>query len=182
MRTALSATHNQVWMIAASERMGGIMTSATMKCFIVLLCIGTGLWAFVMTAVSAHAEEPKVVAVPGSPALLLSNFDLGSLGYVTSEFFVSGTASSYKLPGSQTSDGYWDVTTAGAAPYATRIVVVRPTDPKKFNGTVIAEWLNVSAGTDGSPDWNAMHREILRGGYAYIGVSVQSPESNPAWA
>jgi hypothetical protein len=149
------------------------MGSAITMFFDVSLCIGLGLWAFVMTAVNAHAEEPKVVEVPGSPVLFLGNFDLVSLGYTTNEFFVSGTASSYKLPGTQTSDGRWDVTPAGAVPYATRIVVVRPTDPKKFNGTVVVEWLNVSAGVDGSPDWNAMHREILRGGYAYVGVSAQ---------
>ena len=59
------------------------------------------------------------------------------------------------------------------APYATRIVVVRPTNPSKFNGTVVVEWLNVSAGADASPDWNAVHRELIRSGYAYVGVSAQ---------
>jgi hypothetical protein len=118
-------------------------------------------------------EGPTVVGVPGSPVLLLSNFDLGSLGYTTEEFFISGKASSYKLEGAQTPDGRWNVKVSESAPYTTRIVAVRPTDSKKFNGTVVVEWLNVSAGTDASPDWNAMHREILRGGYAYVGVSAQ---------
>jgi hypothetical protein len=118
-------------------------------------------------------EGPTVVGVPGSPVLLLSNFDLEPLGYTTEEFFISGTASSYKLAGAQTPDGQWNAIPAETAPYTTRIVAVRPTDIMKFNGTVIVEWLNVTAGTDGSPDWNAMHREILRGGYAYVGVSAQ---------
>ncbi len=167
----------RTWLVAASDGMG----VRAMVLFNVALCIGLGLWVFVMTAVNVHAEEPKVVAVPGSPALLLSNFDLGPLGYTTNEFFVSGTASSYKLPGVQTSDGRWDAVPAGTAPYATRIVVARPTDPNKFNGTVIVEWLNVSAGVDGSPDWNAMHREILRGGYAYIGISAQRAGIEPGF-
>jgi hypothetical protein len=157
------------------------MRSAMMIFFYFSLCIGLGLWAFVMTSMNAQAEEPNVLAVPGSPTLLLSSFDLGPLGYTTNEFFVSGTASSYKLPGAQTTDGRWDAVPAGTAPYATRIVVARPTDPKKFNGTVIVEWLNVSAGTDGAPDWNAMHREILRGGYAYIGVSAQKAGIEPGF-
>jgi hypothetical protein len=35
------------------------------------------------------------------------------------------------------------------------------------------EWLNVSGGADAGPDWNAAHREILRNGHAYVGVSAQ---------
>jgi hypothetical protein len=138
-----------------------------------LLCVGLGMLAFVMASSSVLAEGPKVVGVPGPPALLLSNFDLGPLGYTTDEFFVSGTASSYKLAGAPTPDGHWNAVPAQTAPYATRIVAVRPTDPKKFNGTVIVEWLNVSAGADGAPDWNATHREIMRNGYGYVGVSAQ---------
>jgi hypothetical protein len=122
---------------------------------------------------TARAENPKVVALPGPPGLGLGSFDLASLGYSTEEFFVSGTASSYKLNGAATADGHWNVTPKENAPYVTRIVVARPTDPKKFNGTVMVEWLNVSAGADGPPDWISVHREILRSGYAYVAVSAQ---------
>ncbi|MGA9884433.1 MAG: alpha/beta hydrolase domain-containing protein [Candidatus Acidiferrales bacterium] len=120
-----------------------------------------------------HAEGPTVVAVPGPPALQLSGFDLAPLGIATEEFFISGAASSYKLPGPPTSDGRWNAMPAESAPYATRIVVVRPTDSGKFNGTVVVEWLNVSGGADGAADWIAVHREVLRGGYAYVCVSAQ---------
>ena len=156
-------------LIALMEGKEGVMASAMIIFMGVFLCVGFAM----MAAGSAHAEEPNVVGVPGPPALLLSNFDLGPLGYTTNEFFISGTASSYKLPGAPTPDGYWNAVSAETAPYATRIVAVRPVDSKKFNGTVIVEWLNVSAGADGAPDWNAMHREIIRGGYAYVGVSAQ---------
>ncbi|TAL00324.1 MAG: hypothetical protein EPO08_14050 [Rhodospirillaceae bacterium] len=122
---------------------------------------------------AAHAADPTVVAVPGNPVLLFGAFDLAPMGYSTDEFFVSGIASSYKVAGGQTPDGHWDVASAESAPYTTRIVVVRPADPRKFNGTVVVEWLNVSGGTDASPDWNAAHREIMRNGYAYVGVSAQ---------
>jgi len=104
---------------------------------------------------SMHAQIPSVIAVAGPPALLLSSFDLASLGYTTDEFFLSGRASSYRLSGSPTPDGFWNAVPKETASYATRIVVVRPTDPQKFNGTVVVEWLNVSAGADGAPDWNA---------------------------
>lgn len=138
-------------------------------------CVPTGLLTlvFFLTVSGLRAESPTVVEVPGQPTLLLSSFDLAPLGYQISEFFVSGTASSYKFSGTPSSDGRWNAVTADTAPYATRVVVVRPTDPKKFNGTVVVEWLNVSGGADGSPDWNAAHRELIRGGYAYVGVSAQ---------
>jgi hypothetical protein len=135
--------------------------------------LGLGLMLILVGASAAIAEGPAVTPVPGKPVLLLSGFDLAPLGYSTEEFFISGTATSYALVGAPTADGHWQATTASTAPYVTRIVVVRPTDPGKFNGTVLVEWLNVSAGTDGSPDWNAAHREIMRNGYAYIGVSAQ---------
>ncbi len=138
-----------------------------------VLRTGLGALALLLAVGGAQAASPTVEAVPGRPNLLLSGFDLAPLGFTTEEFFVSGTASSYKIPGGQTSDGVWKAEPADTAPYVTRIVVVRPTDPKKFNGTVLVEWLNVSAGMDSSPDWNATHREILRSGYAYVGVSAQ---------
>jgi Alpha/beta hydrolase domain len=119
-----------------------------------------------------HAEVPTVAAMPGLPALQLSGFDLAPLGFATEEFLVSGTASSYKLSGPPTPDGR-NAISAESTHYATRIVVVRPTDLHKFNGTVVVEWLNVSGGGDGAADWIAVHREVLRGGYAYVCVSAQ---------
>src|SRR5262249_18303471 len=54
-----------------------------------------------------------------------------------------------------------------------RILVYRPTDAKKFGGTVIVEWLNVSGGVDANPDWTQTHVEIIREGAAGVGVSAQ---------
>jgi Alpha/beta hydrolase domain len=121
----------------------------------------------------ARAEGPIAVAVPGQPELLLGDFDLAPLGYTTSEFFISGTASSYRLADASSRDGHWKALPAEAAPYATRIVVVRPIDPNRFNGTLVVEWLNVSAGVDGAPEWSVVHREMIRNGYAYAAVSAQ---------
>ena len=85
--------------------------------------------AFLLGAGSLRAEGPTVTEIPGPPVLLLSGFELAPLGYSTEEFFVSGTASSYTLAGAPTPDGHWQATPAATAPYVTRIVVVRPTDP-----------------------------------------------------
>jgi hypothetical protein len=138
-----------------------------------------GFWTITsfLGASGLYAESPTAVAVAGPPALQLSNFDLAPLGYTTDEFFVSGTASSYKLSGAPTPEslnaGRWNAVPSEPIPYTTRIVTVRPSDPKKFNGTVVVEWLNVSSGIDAAADWIGLHREILRNGYAYVAVSAQ---------
>ena len=75
----------------------------------------------------------------------------------------------------------------GTAPYTTRIFVERPASPRRFNGTVVVEWLNVSADAEIPPDLLYTHRELLRDGFAWVGVSAQrlgitgSPYSLTAW-
>jgi hypothetical protein len=118
-------------------------------------------------------ELPDVSPVPGKPALLLGGFEIGALGYVAEEFFISGTASSYSSAADLGADGAWQATPAGEQDYATRIVVLTPADRSRFNGTVLVEWLNVSGGIDAPAVWMMAHREIVRAGYAYIAVSAQ---------
>lgn len=89
------------------------------------------------------------------------------------EYFISGTARAYTNTGELESDGTWSVEPAGSKSYKTRILVYRPIDPDDFNGSVVLEWLNVSGGLDAAPDWTSMHIELIRGGYAWVGVSAQ---------
>jgi hypothetical protein len=57
--------------------------------------------------------------------------------------------------------------------YTTRIVVLKPTDVAKFNGTVVVEWLNVSGGIDAPAIWFIARRELVGQGCAYIVVLAQ---------
>ena len=129
---------------------------------------------------SAPSAPDPVVTGPvtgGNGAIVLpgtTTFDLGSVGYTQSEFFVSGTATSYGPTAPLGSDGRWPVAPASTAPYTTRIVVYRPADPARFNGTVVVEWLNVSAGVDAAPEWIFTHNELVREGFAVVGVSAQA--------
>jgi hypothetical protein len=129
--------------------------------------------ALVLAITAAPANAGELKAVPGKPSLLMGAYDLAALGYQTEEYFLSGTATSYRLPGPPPADGAWNAQADKTAPYVTRIVVVRPTDPAKFNGTLLVEWLNVTAGQDTPADWMLAHREMIRRGYAYVGVSAQ---------
>jgi hypothetical protein len=101
-------------------------------------------------------------------------FDLAEVGYEQSEFFFEGTAEAYTADEPLTEDGKWSVTAFSPAFYKTRLVVNRPVDNKKFNGTVVIEWLNVSGGVDATPDWQHMHVQLIREGFAWVGVSAQA--------
>jgi hypothetical protein len=111
--------------------------------------------------------------VPGTPVSMLGAFDLGRHGYVVEEWFLAGTATSWHPAGELGDDGRWAVAVAGSAPFQTRLLVCRPADPSRFDGTVVVEWLNVSGGGDGSPDWFFLHRHLMREGAAWVGVSAQ---------
>src|ERR1700733_3658034 len=126
-------------------------------------------------------SEPVPVGSPTfNNTLYGTSFNLSKVGYEKSQFFVSGTAHSYAPAQPLTSDGKWAVATGVSAPYTTRIAVYRPINPKKFNGTVVVEWLNVSGGTDDSPDWTLSHNELIRDGFAWVGVSAQQGGVNAA--
>ncbi|TCM20380.1 hypothetical protein EDF56_10240 [Novosphingobium sp. PhB165] len=118
-------------------------------------------------------DLPVVRHVPGEPVLGLGQYELSALGILKEEFFISGTARSFVAVGETGSDGRWTVAPADLADFETRIVVLRPAAPEAFSGTVIVEWLNVSAGIDAAPDWSMTHREIVRSGHAYVAVSCQ---------
>jgi hypothetical protein len=130
------------------------------------------------TAGAGTAKEPvpsPAVTGPiaGQPTAL-SAVDLAAHGYVEEEFVVEGTARAYEPTAPLAEDGRWSVKEASTAPYRSRVLIRRPKDPARFKGTVQVEWLNVSGGLDAAPDWGLGHAELLRGGFAWVGVSAQA--------
>ncbi|HEX5401596.1 MAG TPA: alpha/beta hydrolase domain-containing protein [Pseudonocardiaceae bacterium] len=112
-----------------------------------------------------------------------SSVDLRSHGYAEQEFFFGGTAHSFTSAQPLTSDGRWQVQQAASARYESRMIVRAPTDPNRFNGTVIVEWLNVSAGRDIDVDWDYGFSGLMNDGFAYVGVTAQAVGSRAltAW-
>lgn len=155
-----------------------------MLCALLTAC-SDGSDNFVATAPTLGvpgAGNPNTIAVPaaaiegpiaGAPVLVSTFFPLAPLGYERVEYFVSGTASAYTNTNELYADGNWQVEASEQADFKTRIVVIRPSDPANFNGSVMVEWLNVSAGFDSGPDWGMTHTELMRSGYAWVGVSAQ---------
>jgi hypothetical protein len=100
--------------------------------------------------------------------------DLASMGYVEEEYFISGEATGFALSGEATADGRWSVASASTAPYATRLLVRRPSDPDDFSGTVVVEWPVVSTGREFDVDWAYTSEELMREGHAWVGASAQA--------
>jgi len=123
--------------------------------------------------VAIPALEGPVSGGAGKPFLASTTVDLAQVGYSEAEYFISGSATSYENVGGLGTDGKWTITPGSQADYKTRIVVYRPTEPAKFNGTVIVEWLNVSGGVDAAADWLTGHTQLIRDGCAWVGVSAQ---------
>ena len=146
---------------------------------LVLAVVGAALLVGLMPA--GAASEPLAVSsptiegpIPGSPPgdpkspVLEDTYpffstwhDLASAGFVEQEFYMSGNADAYSTTGALVGS---DV------PYKSRIIVRRPLDAAKFNGTVLVEWQNVTAGYDLDALWNT---HAMREGYAWVGVSAQ---------
>lgn len=116
-------------------------------------------------------------------------FDLATRGYVEEEFFLAGDAMTYRpVAGVDWGrDGAWQVEAKGTVPFKTRFLVYRPADPKRFNGTVVVCWNNVTAGYE---LFHGESPEILESGYAYVAASVQrvgvhgfaaNPQGLSAW-
>lgn len=128
----------------------------------------------VLLAMSPLAHADVDGPIWGDPTLLgTTSFKLSDVGYEQSEYFISGNAKSYKSSVPLSSNGKWSVRVADQAYFKTRFVVYRPSDPAKFNGTVVVEWFNVSGGTEASSQWIMTHTELIRKGYAWVGVSAQ---------
>lgn len=79
--------------------------------------------------------------------------------YTEKEYFFGGTAH--------------DLTTGATAPYESRMLVRLPRDPRKFSGTVVVEWLNVTGQMDLETSWPVEAQWLMRHGIGYVGVSAQ---------
>lgn len=137
--------------------------------------LGTGFTHAVTGDASAAllpvpAAQLTEIKVPGTTPMAAAAIDLGSAGYTEREFYAEGKANRYRgvLPGTvstgQIIDGNW--------PYRTRVLVRAP-KAEKFNGFLVVEWANVTAGQDVDFAFAESYKYLLREGYAVAVVSAQ---------
>lgn len=106
---------------------------------------------------------------------LAADYSLKAYGFMEQEFKIEGKARSYTIPAAAYPAVTTDATVATSDnPYRTRMMVYRPSDPAKFNGTVIVEWVNATNGWDTPIHWFEQKEMFLRKGYAYVGISNQN--------
>jgi len=148
-----------------------------------LVCTVVSIALVCSTSAAAGAQTllgpPVTVAgpipvrvTPGDPSndfvFSMSDMDLAGHGYIEQEFFVEGIANRYTRPEMETAE-----VVDGGHPYKTRFIVRRPAAAADFNGTVVVEWNNVTAGRDLDIDWLQVGEHLMRNGYAWIGLSAQ---------
>ena len=132
------------------------------------------------SAALAAAEVPlmpKISVVPPSGKEPLSSAnrpgteyaDLAKAGYVEEEYYLYGEAPAITASGE----------TLLQAPYITRILVRKPKDPARFNGTVVIApftWIG-----ERGADWILTSKYLMRKGYAWVGytLNINKPDRDP---
>lgn len=132
----------------------------------VALVAGTAASLF---GVSAHAVTTTLLpATAQSQPFFAAVADLSAAGYAEDEFLVQGLANIYEY------DEDLDLKVqSSAVPYATRILVRRPVNPRKFNGVVVFEMLNPTAGFDIDFMWQVTQSFLMEKGYIWVGVTIR---------
>jgi hypothetical protein len=152
--------------VAVASNVVTIMTSADHR-----IAVGDVVTITGLTHTALNRSQVTVTSVPSTTTFTFS---------LTTANVASVADSGTVTPNLAVNEGgAWSVAAdATTRPFKTRVVVYRPIDPTKFNGTVIVEWLNVSGGLDANPDWTQTHNELIRDGFAWVGVSAQAQGVN----
>ncbi len=134
--------------------------------------------AWSLAACSHAVDIPATTllpVVPGDEASRSVPFiawyqDLSKSGYVEEEYLVSGDANLYEYVDEDVQSSAVRVGDE-AIPYVSRLLIRRPVDAERFNGTLYLEVLNPSAGWDGDPIWQNTHEYLMRAGAIYAGLT-----------
>ncbi|CDO36029.1 alpha/beta hydrolase domain-containing protein [Novosphingobium sp. KN65.2] len=145
-----------------------------------ILACAASAGALPATALGQDLTMPTLTPVPPSDQPPLSSatrktnpgteyVDLAAAGYVEEEFYLSGQAPAITADGKALFD----------VPYITRILVRKPADPAKFNGTVVIApftWIGERAA-----GWILTRDYLVRHGYAFVGytLNINKPAQDP---
>ncbi len=157
--------------------MGGLLATC---CVVIgsLFAFVSPAWSEPYPNVPTPTVEGPIPVTPTSHPFLATEIPLASYGYTEKEYFISGTGYTYNTSGAVNVTGTKILTGGpngnGTYPFKTRIVVRMPTNPANFNGKVIVEWNNVTAGYDLEVNWFGDPYYLIKNGYAYVTVSAQN--------
>jgi hypothetical protein len=161
---------------ASRPRRGGL--SAALIAVIALFALASPAFGAPYEGVPTPTVEGPIPVTETSHPFAATDIPLANYGYTEEEFYVSGTGYTYNTSGAVNVNGSKILTGGpngnGTYPFKTRIIVRRPTDPSKFNGKVVAEWENVTAGYDLEANWYGDPYYLLKHGYAFVGIDAQN--------
>lgn len=146
---------------------------AWVKCVLALLVAAGMFHLQAAAAPPAAAPLPTVTKPPAGKGVAhaATRLDLAPLGYVEEEYFVSGKANVYQ----------YDARDAVAVKtpnvdYATRILVRRPINPRRFSGTVRVETMHPQYGADFV--WPRITDHVVGRGDAMVSITTRRGEAS----
>ena len=159
---------------AGSGILGTLATLLLFACAVSPAQVGTNLTAKRTESAALPKIEGPLVETATSHAFLASSdlkqpLDLERFGYIEEEYFVSGEARVFDWPKSVGASPK----VLAQGPYTTRILIRRPRDDRRFNGTVIVEVMNPSTPVDLPIMWAESYAQIIADGYAWVGVTIK---------
>ena len=111
-------------------------------------------------------EEIPITATSYPFASAEKYLHISEAGYEEREYYMYGTANVYRTE----QDGSIGVKNADV-PYVNRIIVRAPKDPAACSGNVSVEIINATSGMEIDRMWILTHRQIVRNGDIYIGIT-----------
>ena len=120
--------------------------------------------------------SPFPAADPDANANITAGRPAADLGLTEEEFFYSGMADVYTYVEGNAHLGQ-KVLKEADAHYKTRMIVRRPANAADFNGTVVIESMNSTAGFDTTPVWIPSAEYFAREGIVYIGVTTSGNQA-----
>ncbi|TQV68157.1 hypothetical protein FKG94_24000 [Exilibacterium tricleocarpae] len=128
-----------------------------------------------MNSITSLADPHDSVRVEAPMAAQGDIFSPGVRGvpatYVEEEFLLSGSATLFTYRNNPPLGPTDLVPQQAAVPFKTRAIVRRPTQPRHFNGAVVIEWWNSTAGFDTAPVWDASADYFTGRGFIYVGIT-----------
>jgi hypothetical protein len=136
-----------------------------------ILCAATPADAQTVTVALPEVTGPIPITATSTP-LMASNklqtlVDLPKAGYIEEEFFVTGRANVYDWAA-----GNAVTVKTPDAPYTTRIMLRRPSDPRRFSGNVIVEVPNSARRYDFNFVWGVSHDHFMENGDVFVVLTL----------
>jgi hypothetical protein len=188
----MSMRYRHIELLAAAGLQGTHRLGFALPMFLLSLAVAQSTSAApcgqIVPCTPITLEGPIPNPLPGDPAAVADNpvaenvrVETIPQDYVQEEFFFAGDVDVFdydQQPGERGAfPGERLVSVQRDVAYKTRMIVLRPAQAKKFNGTVVVEFMNSTGGRDNAVMWTVSGRHFANEGTAFIGVTTSGNQS-----